>query len=62
MFAKWPEALNAVDMGFVFTPGLKGITMVNPVMLAIAMQGIVAFKGIGIIDAAFLGFLPNNLH
>lgn len=60
VFGIAPEALDAVDV--VVSPVSQGLAVVDPVVFAKLFEGIVAFKGVGVEDAAFPGFAPDDLH
>jgi len=60
MFGVTPKAFNAVDV--ILAAVRKGFTMVQTVVFAPAFQGVVAPKGVGVIDRTFSGMLPNMSH
>lgn len=60
MLRKTPKSFNAVDM--ILAVMGKGLAVVQPVMLAPALQRIVTAKGISVIDRAFSGMLFNMAH
>ena len=61
MFGKTPKTLDAVDviLGFRIDHVFR---MINLVMFAQTLQGVVAAEGVGVIDRALPGFLADNGH
>lgn len=60
MLGKTPEALNAVDM--VLAAVGQGFGVVQAVVLAPALQGVVAAEGVGVVDRALPGVLSDVGH
>ena len=60
MFGVTPKSLNTVDM--VLTMVSKGLAVVQPMVLTNPFQGVIASKGVGVIDRSFPGMLSDMSH
>ena len=60
VFGVAPKSLNAIDV--IFAAVGKGLAMIQAVMLAQPLQGIIAPKRVGVIDGSFSRFLPDDGH
>ncbi len=60
MFGKTPKSFNPVDM--ILAAIGKGLAVVQPMVFAQPLQGIVASESVGVVDRALSGFLPDNRH
>jgi hypothetical protein len=61
MLGERPESLNAIDMIFGLLVD-QVFRVINGEMFAKPFKRIIATKGIGVVDRAFLGFLPDDTH
>lgn len=59
MLGERPEALDAVDVDMSVG---KAASVADPIVFAVEPQGIVALKGICIVDTAFAGPLADDGH
>src|SRR3989344_4204196 len=60
MFGVTPKSLNTVDM--VLTMVSKGLAVVQPMVLTNPFQGVIASKGVGVIDRSFPSMLSDMSH
>ena len=60
MLCKTPKSLNAVDM--VLAAVRKRLAVIQAMVLAPALQGIVTAEGVGVIDRSFSGMLLDMGH
>ena len=60
VFSVAPKSLNAIDV--IFAAVGKSLAMIQAVMLAQPLQGIIAPKRVGVIDRSFSRFLPDDRH
>ena len=60
MFRITPKSFNAVNMIFAFVG--KRLAVVQPMVFAQPLQGVVAPEGVGVIDRSFSGMLSDMTH
>ena len=60
MLGKTPKSFNAVDV--ILASVGKGFAVVQAMVLAPTLQGVVTPKGVGVIDRAFSGMLSDMSH
>jgi len=61
MFGKRPESFNAIDVVFSFLVD-HVFGMIDGVMFAQSLEGVVASKGVRVVDRALPGFLSDHRH